>query len=95
MRRLDQGQEIQALKQEQSKNIRANELLKKDIKRLKWDPLYIELLARKDLGLVMRDEEAFLVISPDKLAPSRRKHPRPPRSLWQNLEKTAMKLLRL
>lgn len=95
MRRLDQGQEIRALKQERGRNVRANKLLKKDIERLKGDPLYIELLARKDLGLIKSDEEAFIVISPDKQVQIEKRRPRPPRGLWQDIEKTAMKLLRL
>ncbi len=72
-----------------------NQQLRDEIKKLRNDPHYIELLARKDLGLIKEGEKAYVVIEPDEKNSKKVKAPpAPPKNLWQQLEVAVSKKLR-
>jgi len=64
--RLEQHKELDKLTKDLTRVNRDNRRLKTDIHNLKESPDYIEWLARKDLGLIKPDEDAFVVIESRK-----------------------------
>lgn len=68
--RLNQNRQLASLVSERHRVESENAGLGDEISRLRSDTAYIELQARKQLGLIKSDEEAFLVI--DKQAVDQR-----------------------
>lgn len=56
---LQKRHELQALQQKTGQLEEENEALRKDIYRLQNDPGYLEEIARKDLGLLKKNERVF------------------------------------
>lgn len=91
--RLKQQSEIRALKEEKQALVRENRKLKTDILKLKKDPARIEWLARKNLGLIKGDEEAYVVI--DRSAGKAvKKKPKKAAGLPATVEKWFMELFK-
>lgn len=64
--RLAQQKERLSLSNDLTRVKSQNSLLRRDVLNLKDSPAYIEWLARKDLGLVKPDEDAYVVINARK-----------------------------
>lgn len=77
--RLEQGREIFRLKKEIAVTRLEKLRLYEEIKKLKTDKFYIEEIARKKLGLIKPDEEAYVVV--DKKSPALKK-PAAKNGLW-------------
>ena len=60
--RLEQQRELNGLLKDKERLAGDNARLRDEIFRLELSPGYIEWLARKELGLIKSDEEAFVVI---------------------------------
>ena len=54
--------ERRVLREEISEISRKNEALEEEIRRIREDPLYLERLARRELGLVRKGEILFIVV---------------------------------
>lgn len=65
--KLKQEQQIAKLKKELREEQARNKALQQEISKLKNDKAYIEQIARKTLGLVKPDEEAYLVVEKVKV----------------------------
>lgn len=63
--RIQQQKELAALSQQRASVRADNRRLRQEIKRLKDDPEYWEMLARRDLRYVNSDEKAYVVIEQD------------------------------
>jgi cell division protein FtsB len=64
--RLAQQKQMLSLSNDLNRVKTQNSLLRKDVHNLKDSPAYIEWLARKELGLVKPDEDAYVVINARK-----------------------------
>lgn len=64
--RLAQQKEIASLLSERRRVRQENTRLRRENRGLRKDPEYIEWMARRELGLIKSDEEAFVVIGPSK-----------------------------
>lgn len=94
-KRFAQKIEIDSLTKDKALRSGGNRELRDEIKKLRHDPQYIELLARKDLGLIKKGEKAYIVIEPDEQKPKKVKAPPAlPQTLWQQLEDAVSKKLR-
>lgn len=82
---VQQQKELSALRSRLSELKKKNEQTEREIEQLQTDE-YIELIARKELGLVKPGESAYIVVSPeneDEIPPSRPKQKKQPKSFWQ------------
>ena len=64
--RLAQQKQLLSLSNDLTRVKSQNSGLRKDVLNLKDSPEYIEWLARKDLGLIKPDEDAYVVINARK-----------------------------
>jgi len=79
--KLRQERQIAKLKKELKQEQVKNKALQQEISRLKNDKSYIEQVARKSLGLVKPDEEAYLVV--EKVKIKKIKEKAVPKNWWQ------------
>jgi cell division protein FtsB len=83
--RVQQQKEIASLERQKKQVKRNNQQLRTNIKKLKADPTYWEVLARTNMGYIKGDEEAYVVIE----KPGRPPHPSKPKdppTLWQQIK---------
>ncbi len=82
--RIKQHQELAALTEQHESARRENQRLRREIVRLKDDPDYWEILARRDLQYVKGDEEAYVVVEqPLPVAPTPAAEPEP--TIWETV----------
>lgn len=82
--KLKQEQQIAKLKKELRQEQARNKALQREISKLKNDKSYIEQVARKTLGLVKPDEEAYLVV--EKVKVKKVKEKPEPKNWWQKVK---------
>lgn len=83
--RIKQQRELAALSKERARVRQENKHLRAEIKKLRGDKDYWEALARRNLGYVKADEEAYVVIEGRREAASKPRKAARPRGFLDSL----------
>ena len=89
---FSQKSELTALRQNKGRIRAENRQLRIEIKKLKGDKQYWETLARRNMGFVKSDEEAFLVVEEGPVVPEKIKPEPQSESAWERFTEQVKEL---